>query len=66
MKPGDAQLEGGVDEHGGFITVAFTLPAGSFATVLLRELMKNDAEDGEGAAAEQETPAEGAGDEHNA
>ncbi len=39
----DAQLESGVDEHGGFITVAFTLPPGSYATILMRELMKNDA-----------------------
>jgi tRNA pseudouridine13 synthase len=43
VRPTDVQLEGGVDEHGGFVTVAFTLPAGSFATVLLRELMKSDA-----------------------
>ncbi len=40
--PTDVNLESGVDEHGGFITVAFTLPAGSFATVILRELMKKD------------------------
>jgi tRNA pseudouridine13 synthase len=42
VQPQDVQLEGGVDDHGGFITVAFTLPAGSFATVLLRELMKSE------------------------
>jgi tRNA(Glu) U13 pseudouridine synthase TruD len=30
-----------VDEHGAHITVAFTLPAGSYATVLMRELMKS-------------------------
>lgn len=42
VKPADVELAGGVDEHGGHITVAFTLPAGSFATVLLGELMKND------------------------
>jgi tRNA pseudouridine13 synthase len=40
VRPTDVHLEGGVDEHGSHITVAFTLPAGSFATVLLRELMK--------------------------
>ncbi|MDB5305559.1 MAG: hypothetical protein JWM97_3108, partial [Phycisphaerales bacterium] len=28
------------DEHGAHITLAFTLPPGSFATVLLREIMK--------------------------
>ena len=42
VKPTDTQLAGGVDEHGPHITVAFTLPAGSFATVLLREIMKVD------------------------
>jgi tRNA pseudouridine13 synthase len=41
VQPQDVQLEGGVDDHGAFITVAFTLPAGSFATVLMRELMKS-------------------------
>jgi tRNA pseudouridine13 synthase len=42
VPPTDTSLEGGVDEHGPFITVAFTLPAGSYATVLLRELMKRE------------------------
>lgn len=42
VRPRDIQLQGGVDEHGPHITVAFTLPAGSFATVLLREIMRND------------------------
>jgi tRNA pseudouridine13 synthase len=42
IKPDDVQLSAGVDEHGGHITVAFTLPAGSYATVFLRELMKAD------------------------
>jgi tRNA pseudouridine13 synthase len=40
VKPEDAELTGGVDEHGPYVSLAFTLPAGSFATVLLRELMK--------------------------
>jgi tRNA pseudouridine13 synthase len=40
VRPTETRLEAGVDEHGGFITVAFSLPAGSYATVLLRELMK--------------------------
>jgi tRNA pseudouridine13 synthase len=44
VQPTETKLEGGVDEHGPHITVAFTLPAGSYATVLMRELMKNDAE----------------------
>jgi tRNA pseudouridine13 synthase len=42
VKPTDVELSGGVDEHGPHITVAFTLPAGAFATVLLRELMKSE------------------------
>ncbi len=45
IKPWDTNLEGGVDEHGQYITVAFTLPSGCFATVLLRELMKTDTGD---------------------
>jgi tRNA pseudouridine13 synthase len=45
VQPGDLQVEGGVDEFGPHVTLAFSLPAGSFATVLLREVMKNDAED---------------------
>ena len=40
VQPTDLDLAAGVDEHGPHITVAFTLPAGSFATVLMRELMK--------------------------
>ena len=44
VKPRDVDLAGGVDEHGPHITVAFTLPSGSFATVLLRELMKSERE----------------------
>jgi tRNA pseudouridine13 synthase len=33
-------VEGGVDEHGAYVRVAFELPRGSFATVVLREIMK--------------------------
>jgi tRNA pseudouridine13 synthase len=44
VRPAEVQLSGGVDEHGPYITVVFTLPAGSFATMFLRELMKNDVE----------------------
>ncbi len=40
VQPQDVQIESGVDDHGAHVTVAFTLPAGSFATVLLGELMK--------------------------
>ena len=42
IRPSEIRLEGGVDEHGGHITIAFVLPAGSYATVFLRELMKTD------------------------
>jgi tRNA pseudouridine13 synthase len=42
VRPTETTLAGGVDEHGPHITVAFTLPSGSFATSLLRELMKNE------------------------
>jgi len=57
VQPKDVQLEGGVDEHGPHVTVAFTLPAGSFATIFLRELMKTPEEVTETAAPEPE-PAE--------
>jgi tRNA pseudouridine13 synthase len=43
--PRDLELSGGADEHGPHITVAFSLPAGSFATVLMRELMGIDEQD---------------------
>ncbi len=39
------EVEGGVDEHGGYVRVAFDLPRGSYATVVLRELMKNDTDE---------------------
>jgi tRNA pseudouridine13 synthase len=38
---GDADIEGGVDEHGSYIRVVFDLPRGMYATVVLQELMKN-------------------------
>jgi tRNA pseudouridine13 synthase len=42
VQPKDIDLAAGVDDHGAHITVAFTLPSGCFATVLLGELMKNE------------------------
>jgi tRNA pseudouridine13 synthase len=45
VKPADVELAAGVDDHGSHVTVAFTLPPGSFATVLLRELMKTEQEE---------------------
>jgi tRNA pseudouridine13 synthase len=44
VKPESVELVGGADEHGPYVTVAFTLAAGSFATVLVRELTKSDAD----------------------
>jgi tRNA pseudouridine13 synthase len=41
VRPENVELAAGVDEHGPHITVAFTLPAGAFATVLMREIMRN-------------------------
>ncbi|MFI4853430.1 MAG: tRNA pseudouridine(13) synthase TruD [Phycisphaerales bacterium JB065] len=38
----DPEVEAGVDEHGHYIRCAFDLPAGSFATMLVRELLKSD------------------------
>src|SRR5205823_14820499 len=35
VRPEDVEMAAGVDEFGAHVTVAFTLPAGSFATVLL-------------------------------
>jgi tRNA pseudouridine13 synthase len=40
VRPEQTDLSAGVDEHGGYITISFTLPPGSFATVLLGEVMK--------------------------
>ena len=40
-------ISGGADEHGPYVRLAFELPRGAFATVVLREIMKND---GHGAA----------------
>jgi tRNA pseudouridine13 synthase len=36
------ELDAGADEHGSFIRVAFDLPRGAYATVVLREIIKND------------------------
>jgi tRNA pseudouridine13 synthase len=44
VRPEAVELAAGVDEFGPHITVAFTLPAGSFATVLVAELTKTDAQ----------------------
>ncbi|MBL8763080.1 MAG: tRNA pseudouridine(13) synthase TruD [Phycisphaerae bacterium] len=38
------EIEGGVDEHGGYVRCAFDLPRGAFATEVMREVMKPTAE----------------------
>ena len=60
VKPADVSLAAGVDDHGAHITVAFTLPPGSFATVLLGELMKTEtlADTSLGATLEPASPSE--------
>jgi tRNA(Glu) U13 pseudouridine synthase TruD len=37
------ELEAGFDEHGTHVRVAFDLPAGAYATVVLRELLGDEA-----------------------
>ncbi|MEX2386443.1 MAG: tRNA pseudouridine(13) synthase TruD, partial [Phycisphaeraceae bacterium] len=39
----DPDLSGGVDEHGAYLRLAFELPRGAFATIVLREIMKQHA-----------------------
>lgn len=59
VKIEDVAYSGGVDDRGPHITVAFTLPSGAFATVLLREIMKEpEAAAPSENAAEQEDSAE--------
>lgn len=41
----DPTLEGGLDEHGPFVRLAFELPRGSFATMVLDEVMKPSRDD---------------------
>jgi len=55
----DHQVEGGADGHGPYLRCAFDLPRGSFATVVMDELMKNGAPDASALrAAEREVGAE--------
>jgi tRNA pseudouridine13 synthase len=37
----DTDVEGGVDEHGSYVRIAFDLPRGAFATAVLREIIKS-------------------------
>lgn len=38
----DPDVEGGVDEHGPYLRLTFELPRGMYATIALREIMKNE------------------------
>ena len=40
--PTDMSVETGSDDRGPFLQTAFTLPSGSYATVVLGEIMKTD------------------------
>lgn len=64
IKPEGLEYSAGVDENGGYITLAFSLPPGAFATVLLREIMKNDVAEAApaGEGGESEESLEGDGD----
>lgn len=42
VRVSNAVIEGSFDEHGPFVRIAFDLPKGAYATVLLRELMLVD------------------------
>jgi tRNA pseudouridine13 synthase len=37
----DPEVTGGADDHGPFVRVAFEMPRGAFATIVLREVMKD-------------------------
>lgn len=41
IKLRDPDLSGGVDEHGPYVRVSFELTRGAYATMVMRELMKN-------------------------
>jgi tRNA pseudouridine13 synthase len=55
IRPTDIELAGGVDDDGPHITVAFTLPAGAFATVVMAEVMKTDEGAGEQAVVDSQS-----------
>lgn len=58
----DIEVEGGSDEHGEYVRLAFDLPRGAFATVVLEEVMKvGDLERAEGDSLEGGESGGGAG-----
>ena len=42
FRMGEASLSAGADEHGEYLWLAFVAPPGSYATVALREIMKDE------------------------
>ena len=42
VRIGNLELDSGFDEHGSYVRVAFDLPRGSYATVVLREIIGDD------------------------
>ena len=48
----NVEVEGGIDEHGHYVRCGFSLPAGSYATVVMREVMKGAIEATDGRDAE--------------
>ena len=44
VRPNELHASSGIDEHGPYIEFGFVLPAGAYATVLLREFMRSDAD----------------------
>ena len=74
VKIDNVAVDGGIDDHGPFVHVAFDLPRGTYATVVLREIMKdesltqiggdaaNGAREGRGAAGGQAGGHDGAHD----
>ncbi len=53
---GSPELEGGVDDLGPFVRVAFDLPRGAFATAVMREIMKADVERDDPTGSDQVDP----------
>lgn len=58
----DAEVEGGGDEHGPYIRVAFELPRGAYATTVLAEIMKAATGEDDGSPEEDRSDA-GAGEQ---
>jgi len=46
FRPEDLQVEAGEDQHGTFVELRFSLPAGCYATMIMREVCKDLLEEG--------------------